>query len=59
VPVKIFAGNAAEAAALETKINEWMARLEPGAVRQISAAAADGAQQVVVTVWYTESRDRN
>jgi hypothetical protein len=59
MPVKIFSGGATEAAALETKINEWMSKLEPGAVRNVTAAAAQGTQQIVVTVWYTEAKDRN
>ena len=59
MPVKIFAGAATDAAALETKINEWMGKLEPGAVRNVIAAGGAGAQQIVVTVWYTEVKDRN
>ena len=55
MPVKVF--SAVDAAGVETKINEWMVKLEPGSVRQISAGQA-GAQ-VVVTVWYTETKDKN
>jgi hypothetical protein len=59
MPIRIFSGLATEAAALEAQINDWMAKLEPGAVRQISAANGQEARQIVVTVWYTESKDRN
>jgi hypothetical protein len=60
MPVKIFAASADGAAALETKINEWMAKLEPGVVRLVSTAAGPaGALQIVVTIWYTEARDKN
>jgi hypothetical protein len=60
MPVKIFTGSAGEAAALEASINEWMGKLEPGAVRQINAGSgALGTQQVVITIWYTELKDKN
>ncbi len=60
MPVKIFSGTAEGAAELEKKINEWMAKLETGAVRHVSTAAGQApSQQIVVTVWYTESKDMN
>jgi hypothetical protein len=59
MPVKIFEGGADGVVGLEAKINAWMATLESGAVRYLSTAAPGGGQQVVVTVWYTESKDKN
>jgi hypothetical protein len=59
MPVKIFDSSADGIAGLEAKINAWMETLEAGAVRYISTTAPSGAQQVVVTVWYTEARDKN
>lgn len=59
MPVKIFSANATDTAALETKVNEWMGKLEPGAVRNVTTAGGQGSQQIVVTVWYTETKDRN
>jgi hypothetical protein len=59
MPVKIFSGTAEGAAELEKKVNEWLGRLETGAVRSISTAGGPGSQQVVVTIWYTESKDMN
>jgi hypothetical protein len=59
MPVRIFSGVATEAAALEAQINDWMAKLEPGAVRQVSAASSQEGRQIVVTIWYTESKDHN
>ena len=60
MPVKIFSASVDAAAQLEAKINDWMAQLEPGSVRQVSSATGQaGSQQIVVTVWYTESRDSN
>jgi hypothetical protein len=58
MPVKIFTGGADGVAALEAKINAWMETLESGAVRYLSTASGNG-QQVVVTVWYTEAKDKN
>ncbi len=60
MPVKIFSGSATEAAALEGKINEWMAKIEPGSVRQITTAAGQtGTPQIVIAIWYTENKDAN
>jgi hypothetical protein len=59
MPVKIFEGGADGVAGLEAKINAWMGTLESGAVRYLSTAAPGGGQQVVVTVWYTEAKDKN
>jgi hypothetical protein len=59
MPVKIFDSSADGIAGLESKINAWMEALEAGGVRYISTAAPTGTQQVVVTVWYTEAKDKN
>jgi hypothetical protein len=59
MPVKIFDSSAEGIAGLDAKINAWMETLEAGAVRYISTAATSGTQQVVVTVWYTEAKDKN
>jgi len=59
MPIKIFDSSADDIAGLESKINAWMETLEAGAVRYISTAAPSGTQQVVVTIWYTEAKDKN
>ena len=59
MPVKIFTGGPDAVAGLEAKINAWMETLESGAVRYLSTAAPGSGQQVVVTVWYTEAKDKN
>ena len=59
MPVKIFDSGADGIAGLETKINAWMETLESGAVRYLSMTAPTGTQQIVVTVWYTEAKDKN
>jgi hypothetical protein len=60
MPVKIFTGGADNAGALEAKVNEWMAKLEAGAVRQITTASSQATpSQIVVSVWYTEGKDFN
>jgi len=60
MPVKIFRGDTADAAELEAKINEWMAKIEPGSVRQMTSTTGPaGTQQVVIAIWYTESKDAN
>jgi hypothetical protein len=60
MPVKIFSGETADAAGLEARVNEWMAKIEPGSVRQITSATTPaGAQHVVITIWYTEAKDAN
>jgi hypothetical protein len=59
MPVKMFESGADGTAGLEAKINAWMETLEAGAVRYLSTAAPGGGQQVVVTVWYTEGKDKN
>jgi hypothetical protein len=59
MPVKIFTGGPDAVAGLEAKINAWMETLESGAVRYLSTTASGGGQQVVVTVWYTEAKDKN
>ena len=57
--IKLFDSSADGLAGLEARINAWMETLESGAVRYVSTAAPAGTQQVVVTVWYTEARDKN
>jgi hypothetical protein len=60
MPVKIFDSGADGIAGLEAKINAWMETLEAGAVRYLSTTAPlSGTQQVIVTVWYTEAKDKN
>jgi len=59
MPIKIFDSSPDDIAGLESKINAWMETLEAGAVRYISTAAPSGTQQVVVTIWYTEAKDKN
>ena len=59
MPVKIFDSSADGIAGLEARINAWMQTLEPGAVRYISTAAPAGTNQIVVTIWYTEAKDKN
>ena len=60
MPVKIFNSGADGASALEAKVNEWMAKLEPGSVRQVSTAMGQGGSpQIVIAVWYTETKDSN
>jgi hypothetical protein len=60
MPVKIFTAGADEVASLEAKINDWLAKLEPGSVRQVTTTTAQApALQIVITVWYTEGTDRN
>jgi hypothetical protein len=59
MPVKIFDSSADGIAVLESTINAWMETLEAGAVRYTSTAGSSGTQQVVVTVWYTEAKDKN
>jgi len=59
MPIKLFDSSADGLAGLEARINAWMETLESGAVRYVSTAAPAGTQQVVVTVWYTEARDKN
>ena len=57
--IKLFDSSADGLAGLEARINAWMETLESGAVRYVSTAAPAGTQQVVVTVWYTDARDKN
>jgi hypothetical protein len=59
MPVKIFDSSADGIAGLEARINEWMEKLEAGAVRYLSTNSPSGTQQIVVTIWYTEARDKN
>jgi hypothetical protein len=59
MPVKIFDCGADDIARLEARINAWMETLESGAVRYLTTTAPAGTQQVVVTVWYTEAKDKN
>jgi hypothetical protein len=59
MPIKLFDSSADGIAGLEARINAWMETLEAGAVRYISTAAPPGGQQVVITVWYTEARNKN
>jgi hypothetical protein len=59
MPVKIFDSSPDGIAGLEATINAWMETLESGAVRYLSTTAPPGTQQIVVTIWYTEAKDRN
>jgi hypothetical protein len=59
MPVKIFDSSTDGIAGLEAKINAWMETLESGAVRYLSTSAPGGSEKVVVTVWYTEAKDKN
>jgi hypothetical protein len=61
MPVKMFTGSAADGIdVLEAKVNDWIATLEAGAVRQINTAISNAATpQIVISVWYTQARDSN
>jgi hypothetical protein len=59
MPVKIFDSSAGDIAGVEARINAWMETLEAGAVRYVSTAVPAGTQQIVVTIWYTEAKDKN
>jgi hypothetical protein len=59
MPVKIFVPAPREdVTALEARVNEWMATLDQGAVRQISTAVAAPAPPTI-TIWYTQAEAKN
>jgi hypothetical protein len=53
MPIKVFEKHAAEAGpSFEKRVNEWLAKIDDGAIKNISTAAAQSGMSIVLTVWY-------